>query len=305
MQVLGDSFISKVYESTYIALGSFDGLHMGHLRLINAAKELADNNNGKSMVFAFKNHPLTVINPELAPKILMSNTEKLNILEDLGVDIVNLVDFSKSFMALSPEEFISSIVKAYNVKGLIVGFNYRFGYKNLGDVELLEEQSKVYGYKLYVVDSVTFENEAVSSSRIRSALAEGEIHRANLMLTRPYEMSGKVIIGKQLGRTIGFPTVNLDYDKMFVIPRGGVYITKLEYDGIVYKGITNVGYNPTFMDNKLNIETYIFDFSKEIYNENVKIYFLDRIRDEKKFNSIEALTLQMEKDKIIAEKYFY
>lgn len=304
MLVLNDSFKSKIKENTYIALGSFDGLHMGHLKLINKAKKLANINSGQSMVFAFKNHPLSVIYPELAPKILMSNATKLQILSVLKVDIVNLIDFDKNFMTISPEDFIANIVKTYNAKGIVVGYNYRFGYKNLGDVELLEELSKQYGYDLHVIEPVTFENETISSSRIRNALNEGNINKANLMLTRSYEMSGKVIVGKQLGRTIGFPTVNLDYNKMYVIPRGGVYITNLEYDGILYKGITNVGYNPTFMDNKLNIETYIFDFEKEIYNETVKIFFLNRIRDEKKFNSVEALTLQMQKDKIIAEKYF-
>ncbi|MBU3092252.1 bifunctional riboflavin kinase/FAD synthetase [Clostridium sp. CF011] len=297
MLVIKDNFKTKLKEPTYIALGSFDGIHLGHMSLVNRTVVLAKENNAKSMICTFKNHPLSVINKEICPKLIMDNDTKINLLKNTGIDIVNLVNFNKDFMKITPEEFIKNMVKFYNANGIVVGFNYRFGYKNLGDVEMLKTYSTILGYKLYVCEAVSINHEIVSSSKIRHLIAEGNITKADELLGRPHTISGKVIKGKQFGRTIGFPTVNLNYNKEYIIPKGGVYYTLAEYDNNFYRAITNIGYNPTVEGGKLSVETHILNFDKKIYNEIVKIYFINRIRDEVKFNSIDELKKQLLKDK--------
>lgn len=302
MVIYEDNFNTKFTEKTYIALGSFDGLHLGHMNLINKTIELAKENNCKSMVFTFKNHPLTIINEEMAPKLIINNDIKSKLLQASGIDIVNYVNFDEEFMKISPEDFVLNMIDCYNVKGIVVGFNYRFGYKNLGDIELLQQLSDDLGFEVHIVEPVKLNGEIISSSKIRHLLSEGDIEKSNDFLTRPFMLEGKVIKGKQLGRKIHFPTVNLDYDKKYILPRGGVYYTIVEYNGIRYKGITNIGYNPTVKDKKLSIETHVLDFDKNIYGENIKLYFLKRIRDEKKFNSLEELSAQITKDKYYAKE---
>ncbi|MBU3187118.1 bifunctional riboflavin kinase/FAD synthetase [Clostridium estertheticum] len=297
MLIIEDNFKTNLKYQTFIALGSFDGLHLGHMHLINKTVELSKVNNAKSMICTFKNHPLSVINKEICPKLIMDNDTKVKLLEDTGIDIVNLANFDKDFMKITPEEFIRNMVKCYNVKGIIVGFNYRFGYKNLGDVEMLKAYSTILGYELYVCDAISVNDEIVSSSKIRHLIAEGNIVKANELLGRPHTIIGKVITGKQLGRTIGFPTVNLNYNKEYILPKGGVYYTVIEYDNCLYKAITNIGYNPTVEGGKLSVETHILDFDKQIYGEIVKINFINRIRDEVKFNTVEELKQQLVKDK--------
>ncbi|MGY0372069.1 bifunctional riboflavin kinase/FAD synthetase [Clostridium sp. JNZ J1-5] len=301
MIVYEDNFKINLEDKTYIALGSFDGLHLGHMSLINKTIELAAKDNAKSMIFTFKNHPRTIINEEMAPKLIISNNVKTKLLEDIGIDILNYAEFNEEFMKITPEEFISNMLKHYNAKGFIVGFNYRFGYKNLGDVELLEKLGKKLGFIVHILNPVKVNGEIISSSKIRHLISEGDITKANYFLTRPFMLEGKVIKGKQLGRKISFPTINLDYDKKFILPRGGVYFTIVEYDNKKYKGITNIGYNPTVKDKKLSIETHILDFNKDVYGETMRIYFYKRIRDEKKFESIEQLACQLAKDKDYAK----
>jgi len=300
MIIYEDNFKETIDDKTYIALGSFDGLHMGHLSLINKTIELAKENNIKSMVFTFKNHPLTVINRDIAPKLIISNDEKTKLLKDLGIDILNYAEFNSKFMKISPEDFICNLLKHYNAKGFVVGFNYRFGYKNLGDVDLLQSLSEKYNFHIYIVKPVKVNGEVISSSKIRHLISEGDISKANYFLTRPFMLEGRVIKGKQLGRKISFPTINLDYEKSIILPKGGVYFTTIEYNNEKFKGITNIGYNPTVRDRKLSIETHILNFNKDIYNETVKIFFYKRIRDEKKFESIEKLAEQLSKDKAYA-----
>lgn len=303
MIVMEDNFVKFLQYDTYIALGSFDGLHLGHISLVNKTIELAKENNAKSMVFTFKTHPLMTINPELAPKLLMDNNTKVSVLKNTGLDIINMVTFDKNLMKMNPEDFIVNLLNHYKARGLVVGFNYRFGYKNLGDAEMLSKLSEKYGFSLYVEAPVKFKDQVVSSSMIRGIIAdEGDIDKANKLLATPFAMNGDVIRGKQLGRTIGFPTANLNYNKQSVIPRGGVYYTAVEYKKKFYKGITNIGYNPTVNDNKLSIETHILDFNENIYNKKIKVYFIERIRDEKKFDSLQELTKQLEKDKEYAVK---
>ncbi|KGM97724.1 riboflavin kinase [Clostridium novyi A str. 4552] len=300
MLIYEDNFKTTLKEKTYIALGSFDGLHVGHMSLINKTIELGKKNNAKSMVFTFKNHPLTIIKKDMAPKLIIDNEVKSELLEKAGIDIVNYINFDDEFMKISPEDFIKNMLKCYNAQGIVVGFNYRFGYKNLGDIELLKKLSDKFGFELNIIEPVKIDGDIVSSSKIRQLVSEGNIIKANKFLNRPFMLHGTVMHGKQLGRKMNFPTTNLKYNKKFVLPKGGVYYTCVKYNGEKYKGITNIGYNPTVSDKKLSIETHILGFQKEIYNENVKVYFCERIRDEKKFNSIKELANQLTKDKEFA-----
>lgn len=287
-------------DEYYVALGSFDGLHKGHLSLIHKCIELSKEDNCKSMVFTFSNHPRTVINPSCKLKYLMNNKEKLNILKKEGIDKVVLKEFNKEFMKLSPEGFIKKLCSDYNIKGIVVGFNYRFGHKNLGDINLLKEFSSKYNYKLEVISPLLFKNDIISSTRIRNALIDGAVEEANEMLTRPYSLTGTVEHGKKIGGTlIGFPTANLKISDKKIIPAKGVYYTNVKWKDNIYKGITSVGCNPTVNGNKLTIETFILNFNMDIYDNEIIIYFIEKIRNEKKFNSIDCLKEQLKED----EKY--
>ena len=232
----------------------------------------------------------------------MTNEEKINVLQKEGIDILAFKDFDEKMMKMMPDEFINWLCKTYNVKGIVVGFNFKFGYKNLGDVQLLKKFEEEYRYKLYVMEPCKIEDEIISSTTIRKELADGNVRKAFNMLSRPYILSGKVIDGKKLGRTIGFPTANLAINKQKVIPKKGVYYTNVKINEKIFKGITSVGNNPTVNGQELTVETYILDFSNDIYGKEVNIYFIDRIRDEIKFNNINELIEQLKKDKKFAEK---
>ncbi|UXZ09403.1 bifunctional riboflavin kinase/FAD synthetase [Clostridium perfringens] len=284
-------------KSTYVALGSFDGIHKGHLALINKSNELSRKNDSLSMVYTFKNHPRKFINKEGAPKLLVTLHEKIRILEDLNVDLSSFVEFNKKFMELEPEEFIENLIKNYNVRGIVVGFNYRFGHKNKGDVKLLKELCDLKGLELYVIEPFTYKSEVVSSTRIRKALSEGELEDANNMLGRYFSLNGEVVSGKKIGRTINFPTANLKNNDEIILPKIGVYYTNVEVNGEIYKGITSVGNNPTVNGKNTTVETHILNFDEDIYGKHIKLYFIRKIRNEKKFNSLEELKEQLIKDK--------
>lgn len=302
MILINNDFNRVIQKSTYIALGSFDGIHKGHLALINKSIELSKNNDALSMVYTFKNHPRTFINKESAPKLIVTLSEKIKILEDLKVDLSSFVEFDKKFMKLEPEKFIDNLIKNYNVKGIVVGFNYRFGHKNKGDVRLLKELCNLKGIELCVIEPFTYKSEVVSSTRIRKALSEGELEDANNMLGRYFSLSGEVVSGKKIGRTINFPTANLKTAEKIILPKIGVYYTNVEIYGKIYKGITSVGNNPTVNGKNITVETHILNFDEDIYGKNIKLYFINKIRNEKKFNSLEELKEQLIKDKKFAEK---
>ena len=296
MLVIDDNIIENKENKNYVALGSFDGLHYGHLSLVRKTVQVAKEENGKSMVFTYKNHPKTLVSPENVPKLIMDLDTKIQYLEEENVDIVVLRTFTKEFMSITAEDFIKLLWEDYNVKGIVVGFNFRFGHKNLGDVELLKKLQDKYGYKLYIIDQYNYESEVISSTRIRKSLVEGNVSKATEMLSKPYLIKGKVIHGKKLGRTIGFPTANLEFSDKMVIPKKGVYYTNVIYGDEKFKGLTSVGNNPTVNGTELTIETFILNFDKMIYGEEIKVYFVERIRDEVKFDSLDEMVNQIKKD---------
>lgn len=296
-----DNYSEKILESNnYVALGSFDGLHKGHLSLINKAVEIAEKKSGKSMVFTFKNHPRCFMDKGFCSKLIMENEKKIEILEDENVDILCFKDFDTEFMKLTPKEFIQLLIDKYNVKGIIVGFNYKFGYKNLGNVKLLEELKKIFNYELYVIDKCLYDGDVISSTRIRNLILEGDVSEAAEMLSRPYSLNGEVVHGRKIGRTMGFPTANLDVNKNLILPKIGVYYTNVKVNNNIYKGITNIGNNPTVNGKKITIETYILDFDEDIYGKYIEVSFIKKIRDGKKFNSLQELKEELERNKEFA-----
>ena len=289
----------------YIALGNFDGLHKGHLTLIDKVIDLAKENKGKSIIYTFENHPKTLIDSNAKINLLLDNNNKEVVLKIRNVDIVYLEKFTEEFMKKSPEDFIAYIVEKFKIKGIVVGFNYRFGYKNMGDTNLLKELSSKYNFEVFIMEPCKLKDKVISSTRIRKELLEGNIEDSNKMLTRPYFLEGKVVSGKQIGRTIGFPTANLEYSKFALLPKEGVYYTNIMWNDKIFKGITSVGNNPTVNGKNITVETFILEFNKDIYGDTIKVFFLKKIRDNKKFNSLEELKTQLSKDKSFSEKEKY
>lgn len=300
MIVIDDIIMDNKESDNYVALGSFDGLHYGHLSLVRKTVEVAREKNGKSMVFTYKNHPKTIVKPDSVPKLIMDLDTKLEYLEEENVDIVVLRSFTKEFMSMEAENFIKLLCEDYNVKGIVVGFNFRFGHKNLGNVDVLKNLQKKYGYELYIMDPYTYKGNAISSTRIRNCILEGEVKEATNMLSKPYSIKGKVIHGRHIGRRIGFPTANLEFNDKMVIPGKGVYYTNVKYKDRTFKGITSVGNNPTVNGKELTIETFILNFDEMIYDEELKVYFIEKIRGEMKFDSIDKLVAQIKKDEDFA-----
>ncbi|WP_032121587.1 bifunctional riboflavin kinase/FAD synthetase [Clostridium amazonitimonense] len=298
-----DFYTDNLKEQTFIALGSFDGLHKGHMSLIKSAITKAKEMNIKSMVYTFQNHPLTVVNKAIAPKLIMDNNTKIQLLEKIGVDITCLVKFDEDFMRLTPEKFFKDLYDRYNVRGIVVGFNYRFGYKNSGNVELLKVLCKEYGVELVVIEPQTTDEDIISSSSIRNLIIEGNIEKANSLLLEPFMLRGKIEHGKGIGgKNLGYPTANLKLDEEYILPGIGIYYTNVNYEGKIYKGMTSVGNNPTVNGSKLTVETYILDFNKDIYGEEIELYFIEKTRGEIKFPSLEDLIIQLKEDESIARQ---
>ena len=287
-------------KGTYVALGSFDGLHLGHISLVKKIVELAKKNNSLSMVYTFLNHPRKFVKPNETLKLLSDVNTKVQILENSNVDITYFEKFDENFMERSSEDFIVYLINKFNVKGIVVGFNYKFGYKNLGNTETLKKLSQKYNFNLYIINPCKYKDKVVSSTRIRHEIINGNVCDVLNMLGRPYHLSGEVISGKQIGRTIGFPTANLKLNKDFVIPKIGVYYTNVFVNDILYKGITNVGTNPTVHGDKLTVETFILDFKEDIYGKNIQVIFIKKMRNQTKFNDINELKNQLNKDKNFA-----
>lgn len=302
MVILDDTNFRNVIRESFVALGSFDGFHLGHLALVDKAISLAEDNNGKSMIFTFKNHPRTLVTPNEKLELIMTNDEKIDVLRDKNIDILAFKTFDEEIMRMNPEEFIKWICLNYSVRGIVVGFNFKFGYKNLGDVELLTKLKEKYNYDLWVINPYILNQDIVSSTKIRKLLLDGNVESAFSMLSRPYSLSGEVIHGRKIGRTIGFPTANIKIPPNKIIPAVGVYYTNVKVEEQFFKGITSVGHNPTVNGKDLTVETFILDFSGDIYGKNITVYFLEKMRDEKKFNGINELICQLKKDKEYADK---
>lgn len=278
------------------ALGCFDGVHAGHSYLILEAKRLASELEAICAVWSFSNPPKNYFKPQSVP-ILTTPAEKRIAISRLGVDVLVSVPFDKSIATLSAEDFFSEIlINRMNSKHVVCGFNYRFGKGGLGDVQLLEELCSKHGIGLSVIPAVTIDGITVSSSAVRAALEEGKIALVGKLLNRPYSIRSKVINGKHLGRTLGFPTINQSFECGKAVPARGVYISRIMIGRLTKYGITNIGIQPTVTQNALRAETHIFDFGDNLYEKTVTVELLDFLRPEEKFLNINTLTKQVEED---------
>lgn len=283
-------------EDSVVVLGNFDGVHRGHQKLFQVAMQQGKAKNLKTIVFSFYPHPSWVIGNHPKP-LIMSRRDKKQIIKNLGMDTLIEYPFTKAFASISPDTFFEEIlIGQLKAKVLVVGENYYFGKNKAGNPEYLKVLGKKNGVEVFVVSAVKYEQQMISSSTIRNLIVEGNMELANKMLGHPYMVVGNVMAGKQLGRTIGFPTINLIADPDRVYPPNGVYATKVTVYNKEYLGMTNIGYNPTVNGTKKMIETHIFDFDQDIYGEIVEIRFYHAIRTEQKFGNIEALQQQIAKD---------
>ncbi len=284
-----------------IALGFFDGVHIAHQKIIKNAVDYAKKNNLHPVVLSFDASPLEVLCPEKVSYITTSE-EKKKLIEDMGAK-VEFLPMNAEFLGMPPEDFIENIlVRKYNIKYAVCGYDYRFGKDGSGSTNLLIESGKKLGFGTEVIDCETLGGEKISSSRIRELIFLGEIKRANELLGRNFSLSGTVQEGKHLGRTLGFPTANVFFNDLTVIPKKGVYKTVVIIDNICYNSITNTGTNPTVGGEKLRTETYIPNFDGNLYGKEIKIEFLDFIRPEKKFENVGKLKEQIKKDIEYLEK---
>ena len=294
-----DSEIVKS-KNAVVTVGSFDGLHIGHFKILNTVKEFAEKKNGSACVVTFDPHPRSVISKDFDLKILTTLDEKIEILEEAGIENLVVIKFTKEFSQQTSDQFIKHyLVEKIGAGHMVIGHDHKFGKDRLGDVEKLKEIGKLYNFDVSDVSPLCIDGEIVSSTAIRNALTEGNIDKANLFLGRNYVLSGLVVLGVQRGRLLGFPTANIQpHDPKKAIPVNGVYFVGCEVDNEKHYGVMNIGYRPTFEHkHELVLEVHILNFDKDIYGKAFKIFFLHRLREEKKFESKDALVHQMEHDK--------
>jgi riboflavin kinase/FMN adenylyltransferase len=293
------------YNRTGVALGTFDGMHIGHQALIVNLVDICKKNNFKSVVYTFSTHPRNLTTSCGAPKRIISDQKKRNLLKELGVDYLVSVEFNNYQRTLSPEKFVKEILKEkLKMCYGIVGLDYRFGYQAKGDASFLDRLKHKYFYDLMVIKTIKMQDEVISSTRIRDLISSGNILKANLFLGRKYSLMGNVIHGKGLGKKFGFATANISVDSDLVLPSSGVYFTKCIIENKLYYSITNVGHNPTLGENTISIETHILNFNKDIYHQPIEIIFYQKLRDEMKCPTIDALIQQVNRDIQSCEKYF-
>lgn len=294
------------FKSSVLTIGSFDGVHLGHQKLLTILTQAARENNTVSVACTFRPHPRTILKPEEPHHRLFDYKDQFEMMSKLGVDYLIEEKFSKDFSLMSAEQFLSSYIeKIFNPVHLVVGYDFNFGKAREGNIEFLKEFCHRKGIGLTVVPPYELNGQIVSSSQIRNFLEHGELAKAEEFLGRAYYLRGPVRVGYKRGRTLGTPTANISPEIEFV-PRRGVYLTWAYVGTKKYASISNIGYNPTFenSDSYLRVETHIFDFDQDIYGEHLKIDLIKFCRDEIKFNSLEALKHQIANDIRLAREFF-
>jgi riboflavin kinase / FMN adenylyltransferase len=285
----------SIANPTSATIGNFDGVHLGHKKILSAIRETAEEKGLSSCVITFHPHPQKVLRNIDIP-LLMPIRERLRLFEKEGMDFTACYTFTEEISKISAKDFISEIlVGKLNVKHLIVGPDFSFGRKREGNAELLKTMGSMYDFETSVLGPVYIDNELVSSSAIRDFLKSGDPRKAAKFLGYYYYIDGQVTEGEKRGRKIGYPTANLDTD-WDIIPKTGVYATRAVLDDRTFDSITNIGYRPTFGESKLLIETHLFDFNSDIYGKRLKLEFVERIRDEQRFESVDALVAQINRD---------
>lgn len=287
-------------DNPVVTVGTFDGVHIGHQKIFRKMAEDAAAINGTSVVVTFHPHPRLVIHPDSSDlKFINTQERKYDLIEQSGIEHLVVIPFTKEFSRTPSSEFVKNIlVDKIGVKKLIIGYDHHFGKDRQGSIMELRGLSKIHHFDVEEVDALEVDGIPASSTKIRNALIQGNIRLANTLLGYEYSITGIVVKGNKIGRKIGFPTANIEmHDHYKLISANGVYACRVDYGGRLYKGMGNIGYRPTVDAGDLTIEVNIFDFDEEIYGETITIYFVDRIRDENKFENLAALRSQLTSDK--------
>ena len=306
----------KIYENftdfqpipyAVVTIGTFDGVHLGHRKILKRLRFLADQSHGETVLVTFWPHPRMVLRPESHDiKLLSTFEEKNRLLAAYGVDHLVSIPFTKAFSQTTSEEFIHHIlIEKIQTKILVIGYDHKFGKGREGGFDHLQANQEKYGFELEEIPREDIDSIGISSTKIRRALELGDIISANSFLGRPYEISGKVVQGKQIGRAIGFPTANIEIpEPSKLIPKDGAYIVSASLEGTVFNGMLNIGRRPTLNGQDKTIEVHLFDFERTIYGEDISISFLDFLRPEKKFSGLDELKEQLYRDRMLASKFF-
>lgn len=298
----------KDYNSnspSIITIGTFDGVHIGHKKIINQLTSTSSKEQLTSILLSFFPHPKMVLQNDRELKLINTITEKEELLNNLDLDYLIIKEFTKEFSRLSALEFVRDIlVNKLNAKHIIIGYDHHFGRNRTANIEQLKEFGLLYDFKVTEILAQDINDIAISSTKIRKALINGEIQLANKFLGYDYFFNGNIVHGNSIGKTISFPTANIEVHESYkLVPKNGVYIVKTFIDKKLIFGMMNIGINPTFDGTKQSIEIHFLNFNKNIYNQNLTIYMISRIRDEKKFNSVEDLKTQLELDKVSTLSY--
>ena len=298
--------IKKPYKNAVITIGNFDGVHIGHQALFHEVVEKAESLDGTSIVMTFEPHPVRVLKQNGHLPLITLYEQKVELIENSGVDVLICVPFTKEFAAISAKEFVEDILlKSIGMKAIVVGNDYTFGKNREGDIDLLQTYAKNLGFEVIVADWIqTSKNgpDRISSTRTRELVMAGKVDEAQKLLGRYYQLRGIVTTGRNRGgKLLGFPTANITlHDEL--CPKNGVYAVTVDCTGGVFQGVANIGYSPTFDDHVFSVEVHILDFNENIYGQNIRVNFVQRIRDEKKFSNISELSDQIKKDIAKARK---
>ena len=297
-----DTFPNK---DSVVTIGTFDGVHVGHQKIIKKLVKIAKKEDLHAAILTFFPHPRMVLQSDSNIKLINTIDEKSEVLQSFGVDNLVIHEFTREFSRLTALEFVRDVlVDKLHVKHLIVGYDHRFGRNRSANIEDLREFGETYNFKITEISAKEIDEVAVSSTKIRNSLIEGDIQLANKYLGYNFSLTGKVVKGRSLGSKIGFPTANIEIEEQYkLIPKNGSYVVKVHANDTVVYGMMNIGENPTIEGKGSSIEVHLFDFNKNIYDQYVKIELLDRLRDEQKFNSVEDLKNQLTKDKETSLNY--
>ncbi|MEW6326227.1 MAG: bifunctional riboflavin kinase/FAD synthetase [Thermodesulfobacteriota bacterium] len=296
--IRGIDNINRRFVNPAVTIGNFDGVHLGHQLLFKKVKEQAEATGGESVVITFDPHPVSVLRPQIGLKLISKCSKKLELIEKAGVDVLICIKFTRDFANTTAEEFVDDILwEKIGVKNLMVGYDYSFGRNRQGNIEFLREKGRQLGFSVTVVEPLYVDDIIVSSTKVRELIVAGDMVQVRRLLGRPYQMTGKVLVGKRRGGPVlGFPTANIELAEDELCPGLGVYATQVIYKGKSHDGVMNIGYNPTFGDEHISAEVHVFDFSEDIYGQEIEVNLIERLRDEKKFANPEELIAQIKKD---------
>ncbi|CAL68442.1 bifunctional riboflavin kinase/FAD synthetase [Christiangramia forsetii] len=298
-----NSFISE--RQTVVTIGTFDGVHAGHRKIIERLVNSANANNLDSVVLTFFPHPRMVLQKESGIQLINTIEERKNLLRETGIDHLVIHPFTHQFSRLTALEFVRDIlVNKLKAKKIIIGYDHRFGRNRTADINDLKQFGKDFGFEVEEISQQDVEQVAVSSTKIRNALLDGRVERANMYLQHPFTLKGTIVRGRGIGKDLGFPTANLEVAEDYkLIPKNGVYVVSTIIDGKAVNGMMNIGTNPTVGGKEKTIESYFFDLDKDLYGKQLEIELLVRIRDEKKFTSVNDLKVAMKQDQAFSKQY--